>query len=158
MIEKGEMYMIRQKKADELIKVLKELKTTNKLIQFPEVNEQMKLKAESVVDKKERFIFYTNRKGQYNLAKCTYLMRYDNIQNLLRIDLEGPPHDNPDGRVVECPHIHIYREGYGLSWAYPLETVIKTDPSDLISVLIEFLKYTNINNYNQYSVQEGGLV
>lgn len=65
-------------------------------------------------------------------------MRYKNIQNLLRVDLEGPDHDNPDGTVVECPHIHIYKEGYGLSWAYPLQDEIDTNPFDLISVLIDF--------------------
>jgi len=85
-------------------------------------------------------------------------MRYKNIQNLIRIDLEGPPHDNPDGTVVECPHIHIYKEGYDLTWAYPLDEKLQTDPSDLITVLIDFLKYTNVNNCNQYSIQEGGLI
>lgn len=81
------------------------------------------------------------------------------MQNLLRIDLDGPAHDNPDGTVVECPHIHIYKEGYNLSWAYPLQKVISTDTTDLITVLIDFLKYTNVNNKHNYSIQqEGGLI
>ena len=47
-------------------------------------------------------------KGKYNRKKCTYQSRYNNTYNLLRIDINGPPHDNPDCGSVECPHIHIY--------------------------------------------------
>ena len=99
--------MMTQSEADDLIEVLKELQSIDKIIQFPEPNIQIKLEAKSVLRDDDLFVFYTNRKGQYNLSKCSYIMRYKNIQNLIRIDLEGPPHDNPDGTVVECPHIHI---------------------------------------------------
>lgn len=149
--------MLTQNDARYLIKVLKLLKG-EKMITFPSPNEQMVLEAQSDELDNDKFLFYINRKGQYNLKKCTYVSRYNNVYNLLRIDIDGPPHDNPDGTTVSCPHIHIYKEGYNLSWAYPLSPEIKTDPKDLIMVLIDFLKYTNIKDISNLSIREGGLV
>ena len=132
----GSFYLT-QERADYLIKVLKILKSKGKVISFPSPTQQEIIEAESDDLNKDKFMFYINRKGQYNL-KCTYLSRYNNTYNLLRIDINGPPHDNPDGTTVNCPHIHIYKEGYNLSWAYPLGSKIETNPKDLIQVLIDF--------------------
>ncbi len=52
-------------------------------------------------------------KHQINLAKATYQNRVRKTVVLVRVDLSGPPHTNPDGTDVPCPHIHVYREGYG---------------------------------------------
>jgi hypothetical protein len=147
--------MLSQNEADQLIRALKELKAKSKLINFPQPTEYLSLEAES---DKDKFIFDINRRGQYNLKKCTYQTRYKKQIKLLRIDIEGPAHDNPNGETIPCPHIHIYREGYNLSWAYPLPEHIKADPSDLIQVLIDFLMYNNVNNTKDFSFQEGGLV
>src|SRR5690625_76455 len=146
--------MLTKNRADYLIKVLKVLKYEGEVIPFPASMQQEVIEAQSDDLNKDKFMFYINRKGQYNLKKCTYLSRYNNTYNLLRLDINGPPHDNPDGTTVECPHIHIYKEGYNLSWAYPLESVIPTDPTDLIQVLIDFLKYNNVNNAKNYYIQE----
>jgi len=102
------------------------------LIKFPNPTEYSKIEAVSVKSNKDKFIFDINRKGQYNINKCTYQTRYKKSVRLLRLDLEGPPHDNPDGTTVECPHIHIYREGYDLSWAFALPDIIDTNSEDLI--------------------------
>ena len=56
-----------------------------------------------------------------------------------------------------CPHIHIYREGYDDKWAYPLDKKIKTDPKDLIQVLIDFFKYNNLDNHDKIIIQGGDL-
>lgn len=150
--------MISQIEADRLINVIKRIQNKNKLISFPNPCEYLLLEAESDDLNKDKFIFDINRKGQYSLKKCTYQSRYRKSIILLRIDIEGPEHDNPDGSVIECPHIHIYREGFGTSWAYPLPQEIKTDTSNLLQVLIDFLEYNNVNNINSYSYQEGGFI
>ncbi len=44
----------------------------------------------------------------------------DNI-GLCRIDA-APYHPNPDGTELrDTPHMHVYREGYGLKWAEPID-------------------------------------
>jgi hypothetical protein len=37
----------------------------------------------------------------------------------MRLDLDGPPHRNPDDQEIPCPHLHIYRAGYGDSGPSP---------------------------------------
>jgi hypothetical protein len=52
-----------------------------------------------------------------------------------------------EGSSVECPHIHIYREGFEDRWAYPLNDIMDIkDSFDLIEVLLKFLEYNNIRN------------
>jgi hypothetical protein len=67
------------------------------------------------------------------VSKCTYQERYAVIEILLRLDIDGPPHQNPDGVDVPCPHLHVYREGYGAKWAMPLPADF-TNPSDLVVI------------------------
>lgn len=150
--------MLTQKEADYFINVLKSLIHKGAVINFPAPTEQLIIEAESNENNKDKFKFYINRKGKYNIKKCTYMSRYKNTHDLLRIDIEGPSHDNPDGSIVECPHIHIYREGYNLAWAYPLPKIIDTDPKNLLQVLIDFFEYIKVTNIKEFSYQEGGLV
>ena len=61
-------------------------------------------------DKRENFLLDVYR-GSINLAKATYQNRARQAIVLPRLDLDGSPHENPDGEVVPCPHLHVYREG-----------------------------------------------
>ena len=70
---------------------------------------------------------------------------YNAIEILLRLDIDGPTHENPDGTEVACPHLHIYREGYGDKWAQPIPASF-TDPTNLVLVLMEFLQYCRVQN------------
>jgi hypothetical protein len=80
---------------------------------------------------------------QYNLTKSTYQNRVRRMIVLVRLDLGGSPHRNPDGEDIACPHLHIYREGFGDKWACPLPEFF-TDPCDAIRTLHEFMEYCNI--------------
>ena len=63
----------------------------------------------------------------------------DNI-GLLRVD-GAPFHANPDGTELrDTPHLHVYREGYGLSWAEPIEWYSLNDP---LKTLKHFLREAN---------------
>ncbi|MCT1903827.1 DUF6978 family protein [Oceanobacillus sojae] len=87
---------------------------------------------------------------------------------LLRLDIIGPPHINPEGEFpyagerIECPHIHIAEERYAAKRAYPLNEeyakmyLTNDQLSDLVEILKEFLKYCNVGNTNtiNFSVQE----
>ena len=63
---------------------------------------------------------------------------------LVRIDLGGPPHRNPDGEEVGTPHIHVYREGYGDKWAFPVPGDRFRELADVWTTLEDFLRYCNV--------------
>lgn len=136
--------MLSQQEVDELLTMIKILKHNGPL-EFPEPGKALKMDAVGE-ENNEKFIIDVNRKGQIKI-RCTYQTRYGKSIILLRIDLVGGKHINPDGTIVECPHIHIYREGYEDRWAYPLKDVIDIQNSfDLIEVLLKFLEYNKIKN------------
>jgi hypothetical protein len=135
--------MLEQDDVDYLLGLIKELSINS--INFPNPGEHIELPIQSIATK-DKFIIDVNRKGTINIKKCTFQTRYQKSVVLLRIDIEGSPHTNPDGQSIQCPHLHIFREGYGTSWAFPLSKYIPTKVDDLIQVLIDYLKYNNINN------------
>jgi len=82
-------------------------------------------------------------RGGINLKKGTYQNRSRKTIILARLDFDGPPHRNPDGEEVGSPHMHVYKEGYGDKWAYPLpESFINAD--DRWQLLQDFMTHCNI--------------
>lgn len=84
------------------------------------------------------------RRARIDLTKGTKQTRTRQTIILVRLDFGGAPHRNPDGEEVGCPHIHIYREGYGDKWAYPLPDSQFSDIGDFWKTLDEFLAYCNV--------------
>ncbi len=114
-------------------------------IEFPLPGQAKQLEAISE-DGHEAFLFDVNRKGKIKLSKCTYQERYAVVEILLRLDLDGPPHENPDGTLVTCPHLHVYREGYGTKWAYAPPAGAFSDITNLVRTFLDFLAYCNVQN------------
>lgn len=85
-------------------------------------------------------------RGRIALSKVTYQNRARQVIVLARLDLGGPPHRNPDGEEVGCPHLHVYREGYGDKWAYPVSQGRFEHTNDLWQTLQDFMTYCNITN------------
>jgi hypothetical protein len=104
------------------------------------------------IDKREQFMLDVSR-GQIKLTKATFQNRARQAIILMRLDLNGPPHRNPDGVEVPCPHLHLYREGYGDKWATPPEPARYSNPSDLFSTLDAFMGECNITN--RPNIQKG---
>jgi len=71
------------------------------------------------VDGREHF-FLDLRRGRVNLRKGTYQTRARKVVILARLDFCGPPHRNPDDEEVGSPHLHLYQEGFGDKWAFPV--------------------------------------
>jgi hypothetical protein len=71
----------------------------------------------------------------------------------MRLDLDGPPHRNPDNVEIPCPHLHIYREGYGDKWAVPAPADRYTNTLDVFATFDTFMTHCNITQ--KPNVQKG---
>ncbi|MDX2150661.1 MAG: hypothetical protein SFV54_07995 [Bryobacteraceae bacterium] len=85
---------ITQEEADELIAMEKH-RVDNKNWWFPEPGDRLSIPLTSV-DKRENFTLDITR-AQIKLTKATYQNRARQAILLMRLDLDGPPHRNPDG-------------------------------------------------------------
>jgi hypothetical protein len=94
-------------------------------------------------DHAERFLLDI-RRARIDISKVTYQNRARHVIVLARLDLNGPPHRNPDREEIPCPHLHRYREGYADKWAYPLPQPPFTNPADLWQTLQQFLGFCNV--------------
>ncbi|WP_428937003.1 DUF6978 family protein [Fontivita pretiosa] len=133
--------MLTQAVGDALIAMPKRL-DERRALNFPGPGEKASWNASSS-DGRERFLMDVNR-SQMKLLKCTYQERYRITEILVRLDLDGPPHCNPDGEMITGPHIHTYREGYADKWAMPLPEERFGDPTDLARTFREFLEFCNV--------------
>ncbi len=62
---------------------------------------------------------------------------------LARLDFNSP-HRNPDDSEVGVPHLHLYRDGYGDKWAFPVPQNMLQQPSDAWQTLLDFMNYCRI--------------
>lgn len=94
-------------------------------------------------DRRESFILDIHA-GRINLSKVTLQNRGRQIVVLVRLDVGGPSHRNPDGEEVPCPHLHRYREGYGDKWAVAAPAEHFPSLADKWHTLHDFMKYCSI--------------
>lgn len=109
---------------------------------FPAAGERLALELTSL-DKRENFTLDVTR-SQIKLTKATYQNRARQAIILMRLDLDGPPHRNPDGQGTPCPHLHIYREGFADKWAVAAPTDRYAHPADLFLTCEAFIQHCNI--------------
>ena len=99
-------------------------------------------------------------RGKKNPKKVSFRLLYAQGIILVRVDTQDPtPHTNPDGTRIEPgePHIHIYKEGFGDKFAYPLPAEFNyTD--DVIDLFMDFLSYSHIINKDQIHLVESGVL
>jgi hypothetical protein len=94
-------------------------------------------------DKREPFMLDIS-KGRIDLLKGRYQNRVRQTLILARLDFGSSPHLNPDGARIACPHLHVFREGYGDKWAIPVPRDRFANPEDLWQTLSDFMRYCNI--------------
>jgi len=95
------------------------------------------------VDKREAFLLDVSR-GRIDLLRTKYQNRARQVIILARLDVSGPPHRNPDGEEIDCPHLHLYREGYADKWAVPVPLDAFPNSADSWLLLGDFLRFCNI--------------
>ena len=130
-----------QAEADALIEMEKH-RVTEEQTDFPMRGESKVLPLQSA-DKRERFLLDLNR-SRINLQKVTMQTRGRQVIVLVRLDLAGAPHRNPDGEDIPAPHLHLYREGYGDKWAIPVPADQFRTTDDVWMAFEDFLQYCNI--------------
>ncbi len=96
-------------------------------------------------DKRERF-FLDIWRGTLRLTKLKYQTRGRNVIVLVRLDVDGAPHTNPDGTIVRGSHIHVYREGYEDKWAYVIDPAEFRNISSIQQTFEDFCSYCNIKD------------
>ncbi|MFQ6131520.1 MAG: hypothetical protein ACE5R4_05755 [Armatimonadota bacterium] len=134
--------MLRQEEADALIDMEK-LFASNDPIQLPGPGAYLERQLVSA-DERKSFLLDVNRRGRILTARCTYQMRYQVTIHLLRLDVNGPPHTNPDDEHLAGPHIHRYREGYDDKWADPVSEPDFPNLGDVRDTFLRFLDVCNV--------------
>jgi hypothetical protein len=129
--------------ADALISMEK-FRADEKDCTFPEAGDRLAIALISA-DKRENFMLDITR-AQIKLTKATYQNRARQAIVLMRLDLDGPPHRNPDDQEIPCPHLHVYREGYGDKWAIPAPFERYPNGQDLFSMFEAFMRNCNITD------------
>jgi hypothetical protein len=95
-------------------------------------------------DRREQFLLDVHR-GSLSLNKYTFQERARVIIPLVRVDIgETLRHTNPDGEPIQGSHIHIYREGYDVKFAWPLDRALFRAPEDMIMTFEDFARFCNI--------------
>ena len=130
-----------QVEADALIAVEKHRLDGN-VWDFPGPGEKIVIPLASA-DKRESFMLDITR-VRIKLTKVTYQSRARDSVVLLRLDIDGGLHRNPDGVEVPCPHIHLYRQGYGDKWAYPVPLAIYPDLGSFSASFNSFMQHCNV--------------
>lgn len=130
-----------QADADALIAIEKH-RVSDDRHDFPLGGQSLMLPLHSA-DRREMFMADISR-GRIDLTRGKYQNRARQTVILVRLDFGGPPHRNPDGAELPCPHLHVYREGYGDKWAVSAPPDVFSNTSDLWVTLDEFFHYCNV--------------
>jgi hypothetical protein len=129
-----------QQEADDLIDMEKHY-SGKEVFAFPLYGGELCIPLHSS-DNREEFIFDIWR-GSISLKKNKFQTRARTSLILVRVDIGGSPHRNPDGVEIPSPHIHLYKEGFEHKWAYPLSDYF-ANFDDSIKILDEFMDYCKI--------------
>lgn len=130
-----------QAEADALI-AMEKRRVTDERVDFPMGGQSVVLPLQST-DRREQFLLDLSR-GRIDLLKVKMQNRGRQVVVLVRLDLGGAPHRNPDDTEIAAPHLHVYREGYGDKWAIEVPRERFRNVSDAWTTLEDFLRYCNV--------------
>ncbi len=138
--------MLTQAEADTLIAMRKRFLKTGGIALPPGVDETHELVGE---DWRERFLLDLWR-GTMRLSKYRMQTRGRMIVVLVRLDINGAPHTNPDGQKIDGTHIHIYREGFNDKWAYSVDPEMFRDINNARAAFEDFCRFCHIEGIPPY--------
>lgn len=131
-----------QSEADRLLG-LEKIRTTDDTFIYPSGGEHLEIPISSI-DFTEDFIISVVP-GKIDIMSTRNQLRCKSGNIILaRLDTGSRPHKNPDGTIIGCPHIHIFKEGYGVRYAYPVDEKQFPHLDDPFQLLQDFLTFCNI--------------
>lgn len=130
-----------QAEADALVEMEKHRVANDRSV-FPMGGQSLTAPLQSA-NKREHFLLDLSR-GRIAVMRVKMQTRGRKVVVLIRLDLGGAPHRNPDGEEISTPHLHRYREGYGDKWATPVPSAAFRDTGDVWATFEDFLRFCNI--------------
>ena len=130
-----------QEEADRLL-ALEKRRVSDEAIRFPQPKRSARSTLMSV-DRKEEF-FLDMYFGDVDFPRFSVQLRTRQAIVLVRLELDGPVHENPDRTLIPTPHLHLYRAGAGVRWAYDVPADKFTNPSDRWVSWQDFMRFCNI--------------
>jgi len=100
-------------------------------------------------NKRESFSLDVTR-SRIDLLKETKQLRGRQVILLVRLDVGGAPHRNPDDEEIPSPHLHIYRERYADKWAIAVPKDRFTNLTDSWQTLLDFMTFCNITKIPEF--------
>lgn len=136
--------ILTQEEADSLIQAEK-YADDNHVVKYPSPGGKLSVHLYSS-EPRDRFHLDITR-GRIALSKVSHNLRVRTSIPIVRLDIGGAPHTNPDGSKVGRDHLHLYREGYGDTWATEVDPSVFTDVDDLQQALSDFLAYCRVQAF-----------
>ncbi len=141
-----------QQEVDELLGMPKRVLAAG-TVDLPRPGDAIEVELTSA-DMRQRFMWDIGR-GRRLSGKYTLQLRYRGTIVLVRLDVGGGAHRNPEvapdstlaptaGQLVATPHIHRYFEGFDDRWALPLPNAAFTQPDDMMATLLDFAEFCNV--------------
>lgn len=91
--------------------------------------------------------FLTIKRGNIEHDRFSISIIFEDTHHtLVRIDVNGGAHENPDGTIAPKTHIHIYNNLYEKKDKFAYEINLKDFPDiyNVYSAYISFLNYNNV--------------
>jgi hypothetical protein len=92
---------------------------------------------------RETFLLDVSR-GTLRLSKLKYQNRVQTAVILVRLDVDGAPHTNPNGERLSGTHLHLFKVGFDDKWAYPVDHLIFSTLNDPGTTFHEFCAFCKI--------------
>jgi len=135
--------MLTQAEADHFIQIAKHFVLPPASISIPAgFDDTFELAS---LDDREKFLLDVWR-GTLRLTKLRFQNRVRTVVVLVRLDVDGAPHTNPDGEKLSGTHLHLFKEGFEDKWAYPVDPKVFTLLSDPGTTFQEFCAFCKIES------------
>jgi hypothetical protein len=126
----------------DLLLAMEKYSSMSEPVDLPALGGTLSIRFVSTNNREEFILNYTRH--SINLSKRNHHLRCKKAIGLVRLDLDGPPHHNPDGQEVGSRHLHLYREGFGLKWAFDVPIEVFKNLDSAYETLYDFMKYCNV--------------
>jgi len=132
--------LLSQVEADALIAMDKRFRSPAAVVLGPGTDDTRELLGS---DDRELFLLDLWR-GTLRLSKIKLQTRARKVVVLVRLDVDGAPHTNPDGNKIGGTHLHVYREGFDDKWAYPVNPAEFGNLGDMAATFSDFCRRSHI--------------